>query len=337
MKPIALPSLAALTLGGALLTGCGAPAAENKEASTGGSEAKTFEVALLTPGPISDSGWNAMAYSGLKAIEKDLSAKVSTQEALDAKIPDAMRSYAQKGASLVIGHGFEYNEPASELAADFPNTVFISSSGGKTGPNFGAIRFYLEQGFYIAGAVAALTSKTGKIAMIGGPEVPSIKSTFKAFEAGAKAAKPEIVVSEVFTGDGQDVAKAQQAALAAIASGADVLIHQANAAAQGVFDAAKQKGVLAIGANLNQNDNASGVVFCSAIIKAEPAFLALAEKVKSGAYKGEISLFGMDQGAIDFVWNESLSAKAPQAAKDKAKDLLAQIKSGTLEVPKDEF
>lgn len=300
-------------------------------------EGTPFKVALLTPGPVSDAGWNAMAMEGLSAIKEELGAEVSNQEALDAKIPDAMKSYAQQGFNMVIGHGFEYNEPGHEIAADFPKTVFVSSSGAKSSANSGAIRFYLEQGFYVAGAVSALTSKTGKIAMIGGPDVPSIKSTFRAFEAGAKAAKPSIQVSEVFTGDGQDVAKAKQAALTAIAAGADVLVHQANAAAQGVFDAAKEKNVLAVGANLNQNENPSGVVFCSAIISAKPAFLALAKEVKEGAYKGGVKLFGMQEGAIDFVWNDALKAKVPEAAQKKAESLLADIKSGKLTVPKDEF
>ena len=41
------------------------------------SQAATFKVALLTPGTISDVDWDARAYDGLKAIEKELSAKVS--------------------------------------------------------------------------------------------------------------------------------------------------------------------------------------------------------------------------------------------------------------------
>ncbi|MCG9895089.1 MAG: BMP family protein [Fimbriimonadaceae bacterium] len=296
-----------------------------------------MKVALLTPGPVSDAGWSAMAYDGLQAIKTDLGAEVSNQEALDAKIPDAMRSYAQDGFKLIIGHGFEYNEPAVEIAADYPETFFVSSSGSETAPNVGVIRFYLEQGFYVAGAAAALSSKTGKLAMIGGPDVPSIRSTFKAFKAGAEAARPGVEVIEVFTGDGQDVAKAKQAALTAIGQGADFLIHQANAAAQGVFDAAKEKGVSAFGANLNQNDNASGSVVGSAIIEAKPAFLSLAKRVQEGSYKGEVSLFGMKDGAIKMVWNEALADRITPDAKAKAEALIAEIEAGTLEVPKDEF
>jgi len=332
---IPLAALAALII----LGGCtgGAAPAPTESGKEGAAQEAPFKVALLTPGPISDAGWNAMAYEGLTAIKEELGAEVSNQEALDAKITDAMTSYGQEGYSLVIGHGFEYNEPGAEVAPDFPKTVFVSSSGAKSTENSGAIRFYLEQGFYLAGAAAALTSKSGTIAMIGGPDVPSIRSTFKAFKAGAEAAMPGIKVQEVFTGDGQDVAKAKQAALTSIGSGADVLIHQANAAAQGVFDAAKEKGILAIGANMDQNSNESGAVFCSAIIKAKPAFLALAKEVKEGTYKGKVSLFGMKEGAIEFVWNDALAEKAPEAAKTKVEELKAKILDGSLTVPKDEF
>lgn len=309
------------------------------EGTTGG-EAKTgsdFKVALLTPGPVSDAGWSAMAYDGLKAIESELGAKVSNQEAKEAQITDAMRSYAQDGYNLVIGHGFEYNEPGSLVSKDFPNTVFISSSGGKFTANSGAIRFYLEQGFYVAGYVAAKTSKTGKLAMIGGPQVPSIESTFKAFEAGAKAAKPDVVVKKIYTGENADVAKAKQATLTAIGEGADVVIHQANAGAQGVFDACKEKNVLAIGSNLDQNNNESGVVFCSAIISAKPVFIELAKRVKDKTYKGEVSLFGMKEGAVDFVWNPALKDKASAAVQEEATKLMEDIKSDKLKVAKDEF
>lgn len=296
-----------------------------------------FKVALLTPGPVSDAGWSAMAYRGLQAIEKDLGAQINNQQATDAQIKDAMRSYAQEGYNLVIGHGFEYNEPGVEVSKDFPKTVFVSSSGGGASENAGAFRFALEQGFYLAGMTAGAMSKTGKVAMIGGPDVPSIRSTFKAFRAGAEKAKPGITVIETFTGKNDDVAAAKQATLAAIAQGADFVIHQANAAAQGVFDACKEKGVWAFGANLDQNDNASGCVLASAVIVAEPAFVALAKKVKDGGYTGGIETMGMADGAIDYVWNPALAGQVPAEVKANVDAAKAEVKSGALAVPMDKF
>lgn len=300
-------------------------------------EGKAFKVALLTPGPVSDSGWCALANNGLMAIKDQLGAEVNQQEALGTQIKDAMRSYAQEGYNLVIGHGFEYNAPGVEVAKDFPKTVFVSSSGGETAPNAGAFRFYLEQGFYLAGMMAASMSKSGTLAMIGGPDVPSIRSTFEAFKAGAESINSKIRVIQTFTGDGADVAKAKQATLAAIDQGADMVIHQANAAAQGVFEACKEKGIYAFGANSDQNSNPSGVVIASAVIVAEPAFVSLAKSVKDGTYKGSVQLVGMDTGAIDFIVNPALQNKVPIEVIQKLNQKMIEIKTGKFQVPKAEF
>lgn len=329
-----------IALAGVLaLAGCAAPP-ENPKTDGGTAEApkSDLKVALLTPGPVSDSGWSALAYQGLQDIKKDLGATVDNQEATGPKIKDAMRSYAQKGYQIVFGHGFEYNEPGVDLAKDFPDTYFISSSGGKTAPNAGAFRFYLEQGCYLAGMVAAKMSKSGTIGSVAVQNYPSIVSTLKAYEAGAKAARPDIkIIPTVYFNNEGDVAKAKQATEQVLSQGADFVIHQANAAAQGVFDAAKEKGAYAFGTNADQNDNASGVVLASATIVAGPAFLDLAKQVQEKKYKGEITLMGMDKGTIDFVWNPKLKDKVPADVQTLIADTMAKIKSGELTVPKDNF
>ncbi|MFY9234513.1 MAG: BMP family protein [Fimbriimonadaceae bacterium] len=319
-----------------LALGCAPGKSPGPSSST--SPKADFKVALLTPGPVSDAGWSAMAYEGLQAIKTEMSAEVSNQQASSsAEIRDAMRSYAQKDYDLVFGHGYEYNAPAMEIGKDFPNTVFVSSSGDKAAGNVGTFRFYLEQGFYLAGMMAAEMSKTGKIAMIGGPDVPSIRSTFEAFKAGARAAKPGIGLIETFTGSGDDVAKAKLATLAAINAGADFVIHQANAAAQGVFDACKERKVYAFGANLNQNENASGVVIASAVINARPAFLDLAKRVKDGSFKGEVILMGMDKEAIDFLVNPALQNLVPEPLLAKLMDTKAKLRAGEIKAPMAKF
>ena len=315
------------------------PAAESTTGVTGTTPKNEtpFKVALLTPGPVSDAGWNALAYDGLQAIKADSGAEVNNQEATDSGIRDAMRTYGQDGYNLVIGHGYEYNQVEAEVAKDFPKTVFISSSGGLSGANYGAFRFYLEQGFYLAGMMAAGMSKTGVIATVG-LDVPSIVSTFKGFEAGAKAVNPNIkIVSKLVPLPGNDPAAYKQATLAAIAEKADFIIHQANQGAQSVFNAAKEKGVYVFGSNADQNANESGVVLASAVIVAKPAFLDVAKQVKDGTYKGGVNLIGMDKGAIDFVINPKLADKVPADLKAKIEQAKTDITSGKITVPKDDF
>lgn len=295
-----------------------------------------IKVALLTPGSVNDGGWNALAYAGLKQIETTMGAKVDQQEASGTQIKDAMRAYAQKGYDLIFGHGFEYNSVALEVAKDFPKTIFATSSGSGTAANVGAFRFYLEQGFYIAGFVAGKLSKTGTVGMVGVQNYPSIVSTFKAFEAGARAAKPTIkIIPPVYFGKEGDTAGAKQATEQVIAQGADFVIHQANAAANGVFAACAEKHIFAFGANADQNADPSGAVIASATIVASPAFVTLAHQVQSKTFKGEVLLMGMEKGSIDFIENPKFASKFPQDLKDSIKDLRGRIKSGKLVVPKD--
>jgi basic membrane lipoprotein Med (substrate-binding protein (PBP1-ABC) superfamily) len=299
-------------------------------------EKPPIKVALLTPGPVSDAGWSALAYDALKKI-KETGAEVNNQEATGPKIKDAMRTYAQDGYKLVIGHGYEYNSVAVDVAKDFPDTVFVSSSGDKFSKNAGAIRFLLEEGFYMAGFMAANVSKTQVVAMVGLNKIPSIKSTFNGFRAGAMAVNPKIKILEISIDDPNDVAKAKQATLTAIGQGADVVIHQANAAAQGVFEACKEKKVWAIGANFNQNDNESGVVVASAIIKADTTFLSLAEEVRNGTYEGGVKMRTMKDDAIEFVPNPAHVDLIPQPLAAKLEQLAEDIKSGKVVVPYDKF
>ncbi len=346
MKNLWMPPVA---IGALILAGCAPAPSETPAANTTPNEKpKTavsgpgpvtgqLKVALLTPGPVSDAGWSAMAFQGLKGIKAKFNAEVSNEEASGGKIRDALRSYAQEGYNLVIGHGFEYNEPSVEIAKDFPNTVFVSSSGGGTAPNAGAFRFYLEQGFYLAGAMAGSMSKSGKIATVAIGGIPSIDSTLKAFVAGAKAAKPTIEVIEIKIESDKDVAAAKRSTAEAIKQGADFVIHQANAAAQGVFDACKEGNALAFGANLDQNENSSGIVVASAYIDAKPAFMDLAEKVMKGEYTGAVTLYGMDKGAIQFKVNPALAGKVTPEAMTLVEQMRADMISGKLVAPKDDF
>lgn len=335
------------TVGGLLaagMTGCNGA----QSGSTAGTAASTtssgtastgpLKVALITPGTVNDSGWNNLAYQGLQAIKTQLGAEVDNSQAEGDQITDALRTYAQKGYNVVFGHGFEYNAPAIKIASDFPKTYFITSSGAKTAPNVAAFRFYLEQGFYVAGAMAAKMSKTHVLGMIGGDQVPDIESTFVAFEAGAKAADPNVVLKKVYTGNGDDVAAAQQATDTLITQEhADFIIHQTNNAYKGVFDACKKHGVYVFGANSDQNSLEPGTVIASAVINCTPAMVDEVKDIQAGKFKGEVKLVGMDSGTIDFVINPALKSKIPADVAAYVSQVIADIKSGKITVPKSDF
>jgi basic membrane lipoprotein Med (substrate-binding protein (PBP1-ABC) superfamily) len=297
-----------------------------------------FKVALLSPGPVSDAGWNALAYEGLLAIRDKLGAEVAQVETkTPAEFEEGFRDFARRGFKLIFGHGFEFQEAAATVSADFPDTIFITTSGNTVRKNVAPLRFMLEEAAYLEGMLAAMMSKKGMAGAVGGMAIPSVKSTIVAFEGGAKAVKPDFRFVASYVGNWEDVGAAKEAALALIQQGADFLFHNADAAGLGVLQAADDKHVLAFGANKNQNDVAPNAVLASAVIDIPRAFLTVAEQVKNGRFEAKIEKLGMKDGVVALEINPKLKDRIPPDALQRVEAARAKILSGELQVPTAEF
>jgi basic membrane lipoprotein Med (substrate-binding protein (PBP1-ABC) superfamily) len=297
-----------------------------------------FRVALLTPGPVSDAGWNALAYEGLLKIRDQFQAEVSQVETkTPAEFEEAFRDYASRHFHLIFGHGFEFQDAAAKVSADFPNSVFITTSGSTVRRNVAPIRFMLEEATYLMGMLSALISKTGKAGAVGGVEIPPLKSTFMAFEAGAKSVNPNFQVVVSYIANWEDVGAAKQAALALIEQGCDIIIPNADAASLGAFQAAQEKKVLALGTNKNQNEVAPDVILASGVIDIPTAFLSIAQEVQRGTFTGRILQLGMKDHVITLVYNPALRERIPPAVQARLDAAQQQIVAGTLIVPSVEF
>ena len=217
----------------ALATACGPSDQAQSDADA------PFRAALLTAGPVSDAGWYAGAYEGLTMIRDSLGAGVSHQQTrTPAEFDEAFLSYASSGYELVFAHGFEYQDAAIRAGEQFPDMFIVVSGGGRVARNVVPVTFTLEQGSYLAGMAAAGFTKSGVLGMVGGVAIPPAQGTFRAFEAGARAVRPDVRILETFIGSWDDVSAAKEAAVAQLRQGADVLIHNTDAASFGVFQAA---------------------------------------------------------------------------------------------------
>ena len=114
--------------------------------------AAAFKVALLTPGPVSDAGWNAAAFHGLQEIKQDLNvetALVQTQSPADFE--DSLRDFASRGFNIVFAHGFEYTDAALKVGKLFPKTWFIVTSWSGSAANVSSLTFKIEEATYLQG------------------------------------------------------------------------------------------------------------------------------------------------------------------------------------------
>ena len=290
-----------------------------------------FKVALLTPGPVSDAGWNAAPFQGLQQIKKELNvetALVRTQSPADFE--DSLRDFASRGFNIVFAHGFEYTDAALRVGKLFPKTWFIVTSGSGSAANVSSLTFKIEQATYIQGVIAGGMTKTGVIGAIGGIELPSIKLTFAGIRRGFLASRPQGRLLVSFTGSFDDVGAAKEAALAQVSAGADLLFHNADAAGLGVFQAAVQSHIYAFGTNGDQNAVAPENILARAVTHIPKAFVRIATEIKSGEFRGGMLEYGMKEGMVELVYNPRLQSEIPAATMEKAKEAQQQIFDGKI-------
>jgi basic membrane protein A len=237
----AVASLSLAAFAAAALAGFAAPARS----------AEPLTVGVLLPGSRSDKGWMESAYDGLMAAQKKHGEiKVQLIENVsNADWEQALTTLAQKN-QLVIGAAGQVQTAEMKVAKRFPKVKFSLIGGNKTADmpaNFAGYDVKQAEIAYVAGVAAGMLSKNGAISYIGGIEVPPIVNAGTEFKNGAASVNPKIKYFQNFTGDFDDVAKAKEATLAAIAQGADVHYHILNLGLRGMEQAAKDKGTKLIG------------------------------------------------------------------------------------------
>lgn len=294
----------------------------------------TMRVALITPGSVSDAAWNAGAYAGLRQIRDSLGIPVSNIEArTPAEQEEALRIYARQGYTVVFGHGYEFQDPAERVAQDYPNTIFVVTSGERVRGNVVPMVFRIHEATYLVGMLAGAMTHTGKIGFVGGMELPPIKLGFEGWLQGARAVRPDVQSRVTYLNTFDDAAAGKEAALAMIRLGVDQLHHNADAAALGVFSAAKESpGVNVYGANGDQTSLAPTRVVASAVVDLPRAFLLVARDVKQGTFTPHVESFGLQSGVIRLAVNAALEAGWPTGLKARIQAASDAIQAGTLKV-----
>ena len=314
-------------------------AAETSDPAKSGSQApidpSSYKVALLLPGTANDKGWNQEAYEGLMAIEKEIGCKTAYSEKVAASdYENVFRGYGDQGFQLIIGHGYEFADAAMKVAPDYPDSMFcITSADVFQAPNVCSLEnLNGEQGF-LAGAVAAMTTKSKVVASVGGMEVPSIVYYNQGFVQGAAYVDPEVKALTAFTGDFDDAAKVKEQANAFIQQGADIITHDADAAGLGIFEAARDaEGVYVIGAVGDQYDMLPEKTITSATNQISKAMLLAAQYQTEGKLEPISYKFGIKEGVIGLADFRELKSMLTDEQLDELEQIKEKIGSGEITI-----
>lgn len=296
-----------------------------------------------------DKSFNDSAAAGVdKAVEElgldkpvELSGKPDEP---DSDKEDRIRQVADSGATAIVVVGFANAEPLRVVAPEYPDVKFVMLDNGTIEEdNVQGVTFKDNENAFLVGAVAALASQTGTIGFVGGVNETLINNFQVGYEAGAKEAKPEIVIDSKYLTEAGDYSgyadpgKGKITAQGEYDAGADIVYAAAGLSNNGVFEAAAEKGKLAIGTDSDQyltaDDAVKESIIASAIKKLDVAVYNFITAVADDKFEaGNISL-GLKDDGVDYVINNE-EIKAQVGA--QVDELKQKIVDGEIEVPSKE-
>jgi basic membrane protein A len=298
-----------------------------------------FKVALLLDrGGKDDKSFNSSAYEGASRARNKLGIQLKYVEAPDDNAFEPMlRAFALRDFDLILGIGFAQKEAVQKVAAQFPKRHFAIVDAQVEAPNVRSLMFQEHEGAYVVGAIAAMTSKTGKIGFVGGMDIPLIRRFEMGYTAGAKKINPEIVVLANFVGvtsaAWNNPPKGKELALSQYEAGADVIFAAAGASGLGVFDAAEEKKKFAIGVDANQNWTKPGFILTSMLKRVDEAVYTTIAEAKAGKFTGGVKWFGLANKGVDYAFDQYNAKILTKAVRKRADALKAEIIAGKIVVP----
>ncbi len=271
-----------------------------------------------------DKSFNEAAYNGAEQWKKETGGTYHDLEIqAEAQREQAVRKFAQAGYSPIVVTGFSFADTLAKVAPDFPNIHFVQIDSVVDQPNVESVVYKSNDASYLAGVLAAKTSKTGKVGFVGGMDIPLIHAFFCGYKEGFMATNTSGQVFENYTGTTaaawNDPVGAGELAKADFDKGADIVYAAAGASGLGVIQAAKDGGKLSIGVDSNQNYLAPGSVLTSVLKRVD---VTVYNAFKNDAtFKAGVVSLGVAENGVGLAMddnNKPLISADAQAAVDAA-------------------
>ena len=288
-------------------------------------------LGIIYVGPRDDFGWNqahAVAAKALKGVpgvkvveEENVPETVAVQKSMESMIN-------LDGANLIFATSFGYFDPHMlDMAKKYPKVEFRHAAGmwnkDKHPGNAGSYFAYLNQGHYVNGIAAGLTSKTGKLGFIAAKPIPTVLLNINSFALGVRKSNPNATVQVIFTGDWSLSVREAEATNALADAGCDVITCHVDSP-KVVIETAERRGAFTAGHNASQAPLAPKGFITGAEYKWETIYKEFAALIAKGEKLPNFVRGGIDK---DYVQNTPFGAGAGEPARKAAAAATADLKA----------
>jgi len=285
-----------------------------------------------------DRSYNQSASEGVQRFARDTGVTVREFEIQNAtQRVQAMRHFAQHGATIIAAVGFSQASAVEAVARDYPNVKFTLIDGVVDLPNVQSIGFREQESTFLCGMAAAMVTKTGKLGFVGGMDIPLVRKFAAGYAAGAKYLNPSLTVFINMAGTTprawSDPTLGVELARSQFGRGADVVFQVAGGTGMGVMQAAADAGLLSIGSDSNQDYLHPGSVLTSAVKHVDVAVYASFAAARNGTWQGGKRELGLAEDGLGYTadqYNRGLLTPERIRILERAK---ADIISGKIVVP----
>lgn len=255
MRRRGLVVLAAITAV-AVLASCGSShtvtttsaGAAPKTTNAGAAPKTGLKIAVFSPFPRNDFSITQATIEGVQDAMKTLPGSKLTiiDNVSSAQQVPSIRDAGQTNDIIVLASG-SLATATDTVASEFPHVWFIQydATTAHFHPNVTSVDPEVGESAIITGAVAATDSSSKKLGEVTGLQLTGELEEIAGLSQGAKMVAPSATVAATFTGDYNDIGKAQQATKAQMANGVDGILGDLGLGFTGFYRAMQGSNVAA--------------------------------------------------------------------------------------------
>lgn len=284
---------------------------------------------------IGDESFNDLALEGGERAAEELGIEFNVLESQTAA--DYVRNLtdAAETGDLTIAVGFLLADAVTEVASQYPDGKFAIIDTVVEADNIVSYVFREQEGAFLAGVLAALTTTTNTIGFVGGIRIPPVMRYEVGYVAGARSINPDIEISIAYADDFEDPDLGKELSLAQFNNGADIVHAAAGRTGIGAFDAAAEKGegFYVIAADQDQSELGAELQLGAVIKGIDTAVFDSVQAVQSDAFEAGTHDLGIADNGVGIG---ALNANVPEDVVATIDAYAAAIADGTIVPPVDD-
>lgn len=258
---------------------------------------------------IGDKGFADMQLNGVQKASKlyNIKHKLFLTQTFD-KIKDGIQKAINEQFNIIIcGNGFLAEKAILELAPLYPKTYFIcmDTELSEYPPNVVTVSFKQNEGSFLAGVLAAKMTKKKTVGFIGGMNIPVINDFLAGYKQGIKYIDKDVKIEVKFMDQYskidpfQDIELGKKIALELIdSSNVDIIYAVAGKTNIGIYEAIKDKNILAIGVDTDQDYIVPGQILTSMIKNLDTGIIYIIDKIINNRFDNKNFRIGLKENGV---------------------------------------